>query len=88
MDNNKICQSCGMPLINDPQKGGTNKDKTISDKYCSFCFQNGKFVDEGISIQEKIEKNIQIAISMNIPSKKAKQMAETTIPSLERWKKI
>ncbi len=81
-----ICQSCGMPLDKDPNKGGTNEDKSQSDKYCSFCYKDGKFVDEGISLAEKIEKNIRIAVSMNMPKEKARQMAESTLPQLERWK--
>jgi len=88
MDNSiKICQSCGMPLDKDPNKGGTNLDGSISDKYCSFCFQNGKFTDEGITLQEKIEKNIQIAVSqLDIPESEARAMAESLLPNLERWK--
>jgi hypothetical protein len=83
----KICQSCGMPLKNDPNKGGTNPDGSISIKYCSFCFQKGKFNDEGISLQEKIEKNIQIAVTrMNVPESKAREKAENVLPNLERWK--
>jgi hypothetical protein len=85
MDTN-ICQSCGMPLEKDPNKGGTNVDKSISLKYCSFCYQNGKFVDEGISLREKIEKNIKIAVSMNMPEAQARAMAESVLPNLERWK--
>jgi hypothetical protein len=88
MENNvKICQSCGMPLDKDPNKGGTNLDGSKSDKYCSFCFQNGKFTDEGITLKEKVEKNIQIAVSrLNIPESKAREMAESLLPNLERWK--
>ena len=88
MENNvKICQSCGMPLDKDPNKGGTNADGSKNDKYCSFCFQNGKFTDEGISLKEKIEKNIQIAVSrLNIPENEARKMAENLLPNLERWK--
>ena len=56
-----ICQSCGMPLDKDPNQGGTNADNSKSDKYCSFCYQHGKFTDEGITLQEKIENNIRIA---------------------------
>ena len=83
----KICQSCGMPLDKDPNKGGTNLDGSKSDKYCSFCFQNGKFTDEGITLEEKIEKNIQIAIlRLNIPESEARKMAESSLPNLERWK--
>ena len=88
MENNvKICQSCGMPLDKDPNKGGTNSDGSKSDKYCSFCFQNGKFIDEGITLSEKIEKNIQIAVlRLNIPESEARKMAESSLPNLERWK--
>ena len=59
-----ICQSCGMPLNKDPKKGGTNADNSISDKYCSFCYKDGKFLDEGISLKEKIDKNIKIYLTM------------------------
>lgn len=84
--NEIICQSCGMPIDKDPNKGGTNADKSKSEAYCSFCYVDGRFTDEGISVGEKIEKNIRIAISMNIPENKAREMAETIIPTLERWK--
>ena len=88
MDNiTGICQSCGMPLKMDPNKGGTNADKSLSVKYCSFCFQNGEFYDEGITLKEKIEKNVQMAVEkMNIPERQARQMAESILPKLERWK--
>jgi hypothetical protein len=83
----KICQSCGMPRDKDPNKGGTNLDGSISDKYCSFCFQGGKFTDEGITLKEKIEMNIQIAVSqLNISESEARKMAESVLPNLERWK--
>lgn len=89
MDNKElICQSCGMPLSSDPNGGGTNSDNTISKKFCGFCFQNGKFIDEELTLKEKIDKNILIAVSkMNISEEKARAMAELILPTLERWKK-
>ncbi len=75
-----------MPLDKDPQKGGTNLDKSRSDKYCSFCFQDGKFVDDGITLEQKIAKNIQIAVNMGMSKEKAQQMAESILPKLDRWK--
>ena len=82
-----ICQSCGMPLQMDPGKGGTNADESKSEKYCSFCFKDGRFLDEGTSLQEKIEKNIRIAVDkMGISESDARQMAESILPKLERWK--
>jgi hypothetical protein len=83
----KLCQSCGMPIDKDPAKGGTNSDKSKSEIYCSFCYQDGIFLDYGITLKEKIEKNIQIAVTkMNIPENKAREMAENLLPKLERWK--
>jgi hypothetical protein len=84
----KICQSCGMPLDKDRNKGGTNADNSTSEKFCSFCYQNGKFTDEGITLEEKINRNVNIAVSqLNMPEKAAREMAESVLPNLERWKK-
>lgn len=84
---NEICQSCGMPLDYDPEKGGTNADLTKSDKFCSFCYSEGRFIDGCNSLQDKIDKNVAIAVEkMNMPIEKARELAETVLPSLERWK--
>ncbi len=40
---NKICQSCGMPMNKDPQGGGTNSDASKNTTYCSYCYQDGQF---------------------------------------------
>jgi hypothetical protein len=80
-----ICQSCGMPLDKDSNKRGTNPDKSKSVKYCSFCFQDGHFRDEGITLQQKIAKNVEIAVKMGIPENQAIEMAESILPKLERW---
>jgi len=83
----QICQSCGIPLDKDPNNGGSNADQSKSEKFCSFCYRDGKFLDEGITLKEKIEKNIQIAVmKMNIPENIAREMAESILPGLERWK--
>lgn len=82
-----FCQSCGMPLVKDPQGGGTNSDQSISEKYCSFCYQNGVFLDEGITLEDKIAKNVNIAVKMmGISKQEARQKAESIIPFLERWR--
>jgi len=40
----RICQSCGMPMVAS-EHFGTNTDHSVSDDYCCFCFQEGKFTD-------------------------------------------
>lgn len=40
----KICQSCGMPMTE--EQYGTNGDKTPNDKYCCYCFKDGAFAQD------------------------------------------
>jgi len=48
---------------------------------------NGKYIDFGITLKQKIEKNIQIAKNMGMSEDKARKMAEDILPKLKRWKK-
>ena len=74
-----------MPLRN---RGdfGTNANGTKSNEYCFHCFQNGKFLDEGTTLKEKIEKNVGFAVQMGMPEAKAREMASSVLPKLKRWK--
>ena len=64
---------------------GTNPDDSKNKEYCKFCFKEGQFTDEGITMEQKIEGNIMIAKGMGIPEDQAKQMVENIIPTLKRW---
>ena len=87
MEKEKICQSCGMPLLKDPKGGGTNNDNSNTDKYCSYCFIEGKFIDSCSTIEEKINKNVRIAVDfLGMPEEKAREMANAVLPNLDRWK--
>ena len=80
-----ICQSCGMPLRR-REDFGTNRDGSRSDEYCFHCFQKGRFLDEGITLQGKIDKNVQFAIRMGMKEAEARKMASSVLPKLKRWK--
>ena len=81
-----ICQSCGMPMGKDGDFG-SNKDGSKNGEYCTFCFQKGKFTDEGITMEQKIEKLVQISVSkMGWPEHNARAMAKNIIPKLKRWR--
>ncbi|NVN97030.1 hypothetical protein HXX01_02240 [Candidatus Nomurabacteria bacterium] len=41
----KNCESCMMPLSKDPGVSG-------SDKYCSYCYKDGKLCYEGTDVKE------------------------------------
>ena len=81
-----LCQSCGMPMTKDTDYG-TNKGGITNNEYCTFCFREGKFTDEGITLEQKIEKNVQMTVKMGWPEEKSREMAESTIPKLKRWRK-
>jgi len=48
----KNCQSCGMPLKRDEKGGGTNSDGSKSTVYCSRCYDNGKFINPNMTLDE------------------------------------
>ncbi len=82
-----ICQSCGMPLQKN-EDFGTNTDGSKNQEYCHFCFEKGDFPDKGITMEQKIEKLVNIAVSqMNMPEAEARNMANKIIPTLKRWRK-
>ena len=81
-----MCQSCGMPLSQDPGKGGTNKDGSKSDKYCSYCYKNGKFIDSCKNPKEMQDLCIKM-MTKNGMNKWVAWIFTRSIPGLERWKK-
>jgi len=81
-----ICQSCSMPMRKD-EDFGTNADGSKNQEYCRFCYQNGKFTDEGITMEQKIDKMVEMAKKMNIPEDNARKLATTMLPNLKRWKR-
>jgi hypothetical protein len=82
----KICQSCGMPLQKE-EDFGTNANGSKSEEYCFHCFQNGKFLDEGITLEGKISKNVKFAVQMGMSEDEAWKLASEVLPKLKRWKK-
>ena len=80
-----ICQSCAMPLMEEKQKGA-EKDGTKSLDYCIYCYKDGKFTDEGITLEEKINKIVEIASKRGFDKKQAKEYSEKMLPTLKRWK--
>ena len=80
------CQSCAMPMEK-PEMFGTHADGSKSEEYCAYCFQEGKFTEPEISMQEMIDKCVTIMNQRKIMSEdKARDLMAKTIPSLNRWK--
>ena len=76
---NKNCESCMMPLAKDPGQSG-------SDKYCSYCFKNGKLCYEGDDVKEfqKVCYEAMVGKGMN---KYLAKFYTWMIKFAPRWKK-
>lgn len=81
----KNCQSCGMPLKRDPQKGGTNRDGSVSTQYCSKCYQQGKFTQPDITVDDMKALVKGKLKEMGFPGIVA-GIFTRQIPKLTRWK--
>ena len=83
------CQSCGMLLIKNSDKG-TESDGCKSEEYCAFCYQQGQFVQE-ITVEELIEHNLQDLDDWNrenglhFAEQETRAELQKFLPTLKRW---
>lgn len=80
---NKICQSCGMPITSNDQLG-TNKDGGTSEDYCKYCYENGEFIDK-VSMNEYIEMCSQYGEQASMTNVEMKKHCKKLFPTLKRW---
>lgn len=81
-----FCQSCGLPLKKDVRKGGTYQDGSKSTKYCSTCFENGKFTMPDIDVKEMQKMSMKKLVDKKT-TKIAAWLMTRAIPTLERWRR-
>ncbi len=82
---NRICQSCAMPIKSRNQLG-KNKDGTINEDYCKYCYDNGEFIDK-VSMEEYINMCSQFGAQANMTNEQMKELCTKVFPTLKRWKK-
>jgi hypothetical protein len=83
---NKSCQSCGLPWDKDPNGGGSNADGSLSEVYCSYCWQNGVFVQPDWTAKDMQEYALKILSRKGVPEFLGKMLVKD-IPKLQRWSK-
>jgi len=81
---NNICQSCGMPIMSEDQLG-VNKDGSLSEDYCKYCYLNGEFIDK-VTMNEYIEMCSKYSEQAGMTNEEMKSYCEELFPSLKRWK--
>jgi len=86
----KFCQSCAMPMEK-KDDFGVNADGSVNEEYCRYCFQNGKFTNPNITMEEMLEiglKGIDKNTDMSKPMKfMIKKMYPSQLKKLKRWSK-
>lgn len=75
-----------MPLKRDKKGGGTDADGTKSIRYCSNCYENGKFTMPDITVEQMKERVKDKIKEFGFPGFLAGLFTKG-IPKLERWKK-
>jgi len=85
MKTNKFCQSCGMPMSKDPQNGGTEKDGSKTEKYCSFCYRDGEFMSLEIDTAQKMQAFCIKKLKEQGMPKIIAWLLTRSVPKLERW---
>ena len=85
---NRFCQSCGMPMVKDPENGGTNGDGSKSTDYCSYCYRNGAFTSTEIKTAADMQAFCVAKLKqMGTPALMA-WFFTRSIPKLKRWRNI
>ncbi|WP_295761978.1 zinc ribbon domain-containing protein [uncultured Oscillibacter sp.] len=86
----EICQSCGMILSRDGDRG-TERDGSPSGEYCAYCYQNGGFT-QAITMEEQVEQNLLAleewnqATGLHLTEAEARAQLLEFLPTLKRWR--
>ena len=88
MENQNRCQSCGM-IFSSPEDFGTEAGGGKSQEYCSYCYQNGKFEDENMSLEQMIDLCVPFVVEAGEAKspEEAKRLLQEHMPHLKRWAK-
>jgi radical SAM superfamily enzyme len=73
-----------MPIDN-PELQGTEKDGSKSHEFCTYCYQQGSFINPGMTLNDMTSM-----IKLQMEKRKIDQhiidMAIKCLPGLKRWK--
>ena len=79
-----ICQCCGMP-IDDDSILGRDKDGTLNEEYCKWCYADGTYTYN--DMDELIDVCVKHMINQGFTEEQARAHMKATLPTLDYWKK-
>jgi len=82
------CQNCAMPMAQ-TKFMGTEADGSKSEKYCVYCYQDGKFIQPDTTLEQMIEISAKGWSDQDptVTFDQAEAQMANVIPQLERWRK-
>ena len=81
-----FCQSCSMPLSK-PEDFGTDQAGFRINDYCSHCYANGAFTAPDISMQEMLDRCVEVMDTVGVmPAPQARALLTEVMPRLKRWR--
>jgi len=88
----KICQSCGMPMVT-AGEFGTNSDGSMNKDYCVYCFKDGKFtveatMDEMIARYAEFPEALKDENGNSITKEQFIANMKVFLPTLKRWQNV
>ena len=77
-----ICQCCGMP-IDDDSILGRNKDGTLNEEYCKWCYADGTYTYN--NMDELIDVCVKNMVNENFTEEQARSYLNEMLPKLDYW---
>lgn len=77
-----ICQCCGMPL--DDSVIGREKDGTMNEDYCKWCYADGSFVYS--DMDDLINVCVKNMVTEEFSEEQARAYLKQALPQLDYWK--
>ncbi len=79
-----ICQCCGMP-IEDDSVLGREKDGTLNEEYCKWCYADGTYTYS--NMEELIDVCVRHMVNDNFTEEQARAYMKEMLPKLDYWKR-
>lgn len=80
-----FCNSCGKPMGRNDY--GTNEEGSNNKDYCKDCYQNGKFTEPEITVNEMVIRAAKRMLAKNprLREDEATGILVNFLPNLKRW---